>query len=452
MAQRESTRRLLIAGGDLLTMDPATRTFGRGDVLVEDGRIARVAPHILADDAERIDAHNCIVMPGFVDTHRHTWQSALRHRACELDFHGYGQAVLRTLAPHYTPDDIYLGNLVGAISALEAGTTTMLDWSHALNTPAHADAAIAGLHEAGIRARFAYGYPRNQGPIWTVNSARRHPEDIIRVRREVLGSEDALVTLAMAGRGPEMTTMAVVAEDFALARELGIRISMHVGAGEFGKKFRAIEQMAQARLLGSDLTLIHLCDSSDHELALMADAGVSASIGAQCEMSTHGVGFPVIARLMAVGIRPSLSGDTETSGTGDMFTQMRFALASHRMLAQIPGMAPPSATLTLREVVEFATLVGAQTNGLEARVGSLSIGKDADIILVRHSDLNLMPLNDVFGALVAAAHPGNVDTVMVRGKVMKRGGKMVGVDVGQLHRRICASRDRLLAAAAVAAS
>jgi 5-methylthioadenosine/S-adenosylhomocysteine deaminase len=448
--RREAPRRLLISGGDLLTMDPATRTLNHGDILIEDGRIVEVAASIEAADAERIDARDCIVMPGFVDTHRHTWQSALRHRAGEVDFHGYGRAILRTLGPHYTPEDIYVGNLVGAISALEAGTTTMLDWSHALNTPAHADAAIAGLRDAGIRARFAYGWSRTQGPVWTVESTLRHPEDIIRVRREVLGSDDALVTLAMAGRGPEMTTMKAVAEDFALARELGIRISMHVGANQFGKKFRAVEQMAQASLLGPDLTLIHLCDSSDHEFKLMAESGVSASIGAQCEMSMDAVGFPVIGRLMAAGIRPSLSGDTETCGTGDMFTQMRFALASHRMLAQIPGLAPQGVSITLREVVEFATVVGALTNGLERRIGTLSVGKDADIILVRHSDLNLMPLNDAPGALVLAAHPGNVDTVMVRGRILKSAGKMLGVDVGQLHRRICASRDRVLAAAAAA--
>jgi 5-methylthioadenosine/S-adenosylhomocysteine deaminase len=449
-AEPSKDRRVLISGGAILTMDPALRDIGRGDVLVGDGRILEVGSRIDAPDAERIDASGCIVMPGFVDTHRHTWQSALRHRCGDVDFHGYGKSMLRTFGPVYSPEDIYVGNLLGAVSALDAGTTTLLDWSHALNTPSHADAAIAALRDSGLRAVFAYGWSRTEGPVWTVESTRRHPQDIVRVRRDVLASDDALVTLAMAGRGPEMTTMDVVREDFALARELGIRVSMHVGANDFGARFRAVERMHEARLLGPDLTLIHLCDSSDHEFELMAQFGVSASIGAQCEMTMEGVGLPVIGRLMAAGIRPSLSGDTETCGSGDMFTQMRFALASHRMLARAEAASARGSRLTAREVLEFATLVGAEANGLGHRIGSITVGKEADIILVRHDDLNLMPLNDPVGAIVLAAHPGNVDTVMVRGKILKRAGKMLGIDIGILHERACASRDRLLEAAGAA--
>jgi 5-methylthioadenosine/S-adenosylhomocysteine deaminase len=238
--------------------------------------------------------------------------------------------------------------------------------------------------------------------------------------------------------------MEIVRQDLALARELGIRISMHVGTNGLGPKVRAIEKMNGARLLAQDLTLIHLCDSGDHELALMAEFGVSASIGAQCEMSMSGVGIPAVARLMSAGIRPSLSGDTETCGSGDMFTQMRFALASHRLLARNGFESGPGAALKVRDVLEFATIVGAEANGLGARIGSLTVGKDADIILVRHSDLNLMPLGDPVGAIVLGAHPGNVDTVLVRGKVLKSGGKMIGFDVDDLFLRACTSRDRLL--------
>jgi 5-methylthioadenosine/S-adenosylhomocysteine deaminase len=448
--ERIAERRILISGGSILTMDPSLGDFRRGDILVERGKIVEVSPRIDATEADRIDASNCIVLPGFVDTHRHTWQSALRHRMGDADFQGYGRTILRTFGPLYSPDDIYIGNLVGAVSAIAAGTTTMLDWSHALNTPNHADAAITALRDSGFRAIFAYGYPRLDAPSWTVESIRPHPEDIVRVRRDVLSSDDALVTLAMACRGPEMTSMEVVRRDFALARELGVRISMHVGTNGLGPRFRAIEKMDEARLLGQDLTLIHLCDSSDHELAIMAEFGVSASIGAQCEMSMNGVGIPAVARLMTAGIRPSLSGDTETCGSGDMFTQMRFALASQRLLTGNGSESGPRVTLKVRDVLEFATIVGAEANGLEHRIGSLTVGKDADIILIRHSDLNLMPLGDPVGAIVLGAHPGNVDTVLVRGKVLKSGGKMIGFDVDDLFQRACASRDRLLNAAGAA--
>jgi cytosine/adenosine deaminase-related metal-dependent hydrolase len=438
-------QRLLFTRATILSMDPALGDIPCGDLLVEDGRIAAVAPSIDVDDAEVVDATGNILIPGLIDTHRHTWQSALRHRLGDLDFVGYGCAMLRGLGPLYRAEDIYIGNLLGAVAALEAGTTTLLDWSHALNTPAHADAAIIALRESGIRGIFAQGWSRADGKNWTRNSTLRHNEDIIRVRRELLTSDDALVTHYMAGRGPEMTTIETVAEDFALARELDLRISMHVGVRDLGPKFRATEAMARAGLLGPDLTLIHVCASSPEEFRMMADHGVSASIGPQAEMMIDGAGVPAIGRLLAAGIKPSLSGDTEVCGTGDLFTQMRFAIAAERMLTTnrlLPDNVPP---VKVRDMLEFATIVGAQACGIAHRTGSLSIGKAADIVMVRGSDLNLAPISDPVGAIVLAAHPGNVDAVMVRGEFRKRNGKMVGVDLDTLHRAARASRDWLLA-------
>lgn len=439
------TRRLLLSGGTILSMDPAIGDFDEGDVLIEDGRIAAVGPRIDADGAEVVDARERIILPGFVDTHRHTWQSALRHRLGDVDFEGYRCAMLSGIGPLYTPDDIHVGNLLGAVSALDAGTTTMLDWSHALNTPAHADAAIAALRESGIRALFAQGWSRADGQNWTQASTLRHNPDIIRVRREVLTSDDALVTHYMAGRGPEMATIETVAADRLLAKELGLRISMHVGAGELGPRFRAIEAMAGAGLLDEDLTLIHVCASSAQEMQLMADHGVTACIGPQAEMMPAGSGVPAIGRLLAVGIRPSLSGDTETVGSGDLFTQMRLAVAGERMLSNNRLLADEVPVLKVRDLLEFATIEGARACGLDHRVGSLTPGKDADIMMVRADDINLAPVSDPVGALVLAAHPGNVDTVLVRGEFRKRGGKMVGVDLDTVRAQARASRDRLLA-------
>jgi 5-methylthioadenosine/S-adenosylhomocysteine deaminase len=436
--------RRIIAGGCIVSMDPAIGDLAVGDVLIEDGRIAAIAPAIAADDAERIDATGCIVSPGFVDAHRHTWQSALRHRLGDDSFSEYGAAMLRGLGPLYRPEDIYAGNLLGATAALEAGTTTLLDWSHALNTPDHSDAAIAGLREAGIRAVFAQGWPRGDGRNWVVNSTLAHWPDIERVRRDVLSSDDALVTHAMAGRGPEMTTIEVVRQDFALARSLGLRISMHAGVREFATRFRAIEQMHAAGVLGPDLTLIHVCASSDAEMRMMADAGVCACMGPQAEMMLDGCGVPALGRLLAVGIRPCLSGDTEACGAGDMFTQMRLALAAERLLSANELLHERAPKVRVRDVLEMATIVGAEACGLAARTGSLSIGKDADIVVIRGTDLNLAPVSDPVGAVVLGAHPGNIDTVMVRGEVRRRGGRMVGVDLDRLRGLAAASRDRLL--------
>lgn len=438
--------RLHIRGGTVIPVETSVPDLPLGDLVVEDGRIAYVGPPVAIDDAQVIEAADFIVLPGFVDAHRHTWQSAVRHRMGDADLLRYRREILGGVGPRYRPEDVHIGNLLGAAGALEAGTTTLLDWSQVQNTPAHSDAAVAALRESGIRAVFAHGWPRTEGAAWAVDSVRPHPDDIRRVRRDVLACDDALVTLALAGRGPEMTTMEVARQDLATARDLGIRTTMHVGIRGLGAKHRAVERMHAEGLLGPDLTFIHLCDCSDAELSMMADSGVSACIGPNCTMITDGIGVMPIGRLLSTGIRPCLSGDTETCGCGDMFTQMRFALGSARYLRNNRLEAQESPPVTIRDVLEFATIEGARACGLEARTGSLRPGKDADIVMIRKTDLNLAPVSDPVGAVVLGAHAGNVDTVLVRGRAVKKAGRLTGLDPGRIARQAAESQEFLLAA------
>jgi cytosine/adenosine deaminase-related metal-dependent hydrolase len=426
-------------------MDPTIGDFEKGDVLISGDKIVDVAPSIDAPNAQLLDCRERIVMPGLIDTHRHTWQSALRHHLGDEDFFGYGCAMLRGFGPLYRPEDIYIGNLLGAVSALEAGTTTLLDWSHALNTPAHADAAIDALFESGIRSIFAYGWSRSDGLNWTRNSELRHPDDIVRVRKSRLSSDSSIVTLAMAARGPEMTTMEVVNADFRLSRELGIRMSMHAGVAALIDKFRAVELMDDACLLGPDLTLIHVCASSNDELRRMADNGVTASIGPQVEMNSVGAGIPPLGRLLAAGVCPSLSGDTETTGTGDLFTQMKIALSCERMLVGNKLQPNRERQIAVKEIVEIATLGGAKACGMDDRIGSLTPGKKADVIVLRADDLNLHPVTNAYGAIALAAHPGNVESVIVDGRFKKRDGRILGLNVDAVRAKALESRNWLLA-------
>lgn len=440
--------RTLLKNGCILSMDGQVGDLGRGSVLVEDGRIAAVERDIEAiPETEVIDASDFLVLPGFVDTHRHTWQSALRHRMGDVDFWTYCADMLRDIGGLYRPEDVHIGTKLGAVAALEAGTTTLVDWSHIQNTPEHGDAAIDALRESGIRALFAHGWPRTDSAKWVRNSTTPHPTDIIRIRRDVLNDDDALVTLAMAARGPEMATMEVVRQDFRTARELGINTTMHAGIRDLGPRFRAIAAMNEAGLLGPDLTLIHVCDSSREEMQMMADHGVKASVGPQAEQTMDMLGVQAVGRLLAVGIRPSLSGDTEVCGAGDILTQMKFCLAGDRHIANNKLIVEETPTVSVRDVLEFATIEGARACGLEARIGSLTPGKDADIICIRRSDLNLTPVSNAIGAIVLGAHPGNVDTVMVRGRIVKRAGRMVGYDTAALAAEAARSRDFLLGAA-----
>lgn len=441
-----NAKHTLLKGGWIVSMDPAVGELRRGDILVNEDCIEAIAPQIDAPQAQLIDAEGMIVLPGFVDTHRHTWQTCVRHRYADIDPQIYFAEMLGRKGAAYRPEDVHIGTMLGAVSALDSGITTMLDWSHVQNSPEHADAAILGLQDAGIRGVFAHGWPLVDGASWMFDSARGHPEDIRRLRSRYFSSDDQLLTLAMAGRGPEMARRETWLGDLRLARELDIRSTIHMGAYSRNASVRAIAQMNDAGVLGDDLTFVHCCFCGDDEIAMMAHHGVSASLGVHCELNAQGIGDIPLDRLLAAGIRPSLSGDTETKCSGDMFTQMRHAFAHYRswMGGNHSHARNAPATISLRDVLEFATIAGARANGLEHKVGSLTPGKQADIIMINTEDLNLTPVSDAIGAVVLAAHSGNVDSVFVAGNAVKRRGRMVNVNLETLRHKAHASQHYVL--------
>lgn len=437
--------RLLLRGAHIVSMDPVVGELPYGDILIEDTAIAAVSGRMDISGAEIINCAGMIAIPGFVDTHRHTWQSAIRHGYADVDPARYFAEMLVGIGAAYTPEDVYAGTALGAAAALSAGTTTLVDWSHIQNSPDHADAAVTALRATGIRAVFAHGWPLVTDDRWTDQSTLGHPTDIVRLREQYFASEDQLLTLAMAARGPEMASREVWQADLALARELGIRTTVHVGAYPHNGQVRAVAQYAQAGLLGEDLTFVHCSRSHPDELAMIADAGATVSLGVHCELNSQGIGDIPLDRMLALGLRPSLSGDTETKCSGDMFTQMRMLFGYHRSwmggghsaLADVPP-------LRVRDVLEFATVEGARAVGMSDRIGSLTPGKQADIVLVRAEDLNLGPITDPVSALVLAAHEGNVDTVLVAGHIVKRHGRLTDLNPAHLLSTARRSQQRIL--------
>lgn len=433
--------RVLIQGGAVLSMDAAVGDHARADVLVEGRRITAVAPDLPQGDGDRVvDAAGCLVVPGFVDTHRHTWQTAFRGVAADFSLEEYGAGLHGVLKPHFRPEDVYLGNLLGRVEALHSGITTMLDWSHCLLTPEHGDAAFAGLHAAPGRSVLGwsggFGLPGND-PI---------EDELRRVHREY-GSDDR-VGLALALRGPQYSRMDVVEQDVALARELGLRVTVHGGSGPWGRR-RPVGRLHERGLLDDRTTVVHCNTLADDELRLMADVGATASVSPDVEM-LMGFGWPATGRLLDVGVRPSLSIDDCAAVGGDMFATMRTAFVTQRGL-DTPGPPPGRDRLTCRDVVGFATVEGARACGLDDRVGSITPGKDADLVLLRVDDPTAFPLNNMAGTVVLHAHPGLVETVLVAGEVVKDKGELVGVDLPHLRSRAEESRRHVLAAAGRAA-
>jgi len=437
-----SSQRLLIRNGFVVSMDSDVGDIAHGDVFVEDGKIVEVGRDLGISDAEQIDATGMIVMPGFVDTHRHTWQTPVRGvlPSCTLDH--YFAVMLGQVGGFYRPEDVYIGDWAGSLEALNAGVTTLLDWSHISNTPDHSDAAIQGLQEAGIRAVYANGMPT--GGEWWSYSDLKHPDDIRRIRETYFSSDDGLITLAMAARQPGNVTPEVAKHDYGLARELGIMISVHVGMRLHTLHYQPVKDMHDLGLMGPDVCYIHMTDLTDEELDWIAETGGKASVAPYVEM-LMGHGPPPIGKLLARGIRSSLSVDVVSSVPGEMFTQMRTALAYDRILefTDTPDIAF-APKLTHTDVLKFATIDGARSIMLEDRIGSLTPGKQADIVLLKTEAINTAPVLDPHGTIVTFSDTSNVDSVFVAGRALKRNGELVGIDVKAVIRKLEESRDHIL--------
>jgi 5-methylthioadenosine/S-adenosylhomocysteine deaminase len=434
-AERDPARRVLLKGGTVLSLDPQIGDFERGDVLIEGKKILAVGRDLTAAGLV-VDAGGMIVMPGFVDTHHHQYETILRSILTDgvlgtpndgkKTYQGVIQGVF---TPVYQPEDAYVSELVASLSQLNAGVTTTVDTSQVSHTPAHSDACIAGLRESGRRA--VYTYSPGLGP------GSQYPKDLLRLQTQYFSSADQLLTLEL--------NAAPNADNWALARQAGVPIICHI-VGDRSGNFEAI---AKAGLMGPDNEYIHCTQLNETHWQMIADTGGKLSIAPAIEMQMRH-GMPPLQTALDHGIQPSLSVDVECNMTADMFSIMRAAftlqraLANERSLAGEQNLAP---LLTCRQVIEMATIGGARVAHLDGKIGTLSPGKEADIIMLAADSINVFPLNNVPGTVVTLMDTSNVETVFVAGKIVKWQGKLVGVDLGRLRRLIEKSRDGVLARA-----
>ena len=437
-------RKLLLRGGYVVTCDKAIGEIKAGDVLIIGGKVDAIGTNLPVTDAEVIDATNKLVLPGLIDTHRHTWETQLRSMIPEGDFFVYLKVVLQTLAPRYRPEDVYVGNLFGALGAINSGITTLLDWSHIMQSPEHADAAIKGLANSGIRGVFAHGDPVS--PFvdwWSPKSELRHPMDARRVRQQYFSSDDQLLTMAMALRGPEYSSWEATVDDLKLARDLDVRSTIHMGVP--GAKPGAVTALHDAKLLGPDITHVHTLRCSEDELQMIADTGGTVSSSSATELMS-GQGFPSLQRWLRHGIRPALSTDNESRMPTDLFTQMRALIMTDHILEtqRVIKEGGKAILVPVRDVLEFATIEGARTVELDRRTGSLTPGKQADVIMINLDDLNVMPVNDPISSAVLICNPSNVSWVIIDGQIKKRDGQLVGVDVERAKRLMAESHAYLI--------
>ena len=463
-------RRYVIRGGAVMSMDPKVGDFARADVLVEGRRIKEIGPNLHVRDAGEIDARGRIVMPGFIDTHHHLFETALRSYLADgiliNDGSGspsadptYYEKILLTFAPVYRPQDVYISELYGGLAQLAGGVTTCHDISQIHHSPQHSDAAIQALFDTGRRA--ALGYFESAGGV----AGNQYPQDAYRIKKQWFSSGNQLVHMIMGGEVylGEPTYSAA----WKIGRELGLQIAAHI-LSPFGIR-PILDDLAAGTGginnnigLGEDNLFIHMTGMSDFGWEKVKEKGVQVSIAFPIEMNMrHGI--PPIHKMQALGMEPSLSSDVEVTMTADFFTQMRSAMTMQRMVVNQkileqgdfvtnpwPTPANQLPLLNVRDVLRFATINGAKHLRLDGKTGSLKPGKEADIIILDATAPNVAPLNNVPGAVVSLMDTSNVETVIVAGKVRKWKGRLLDVDMNHLRRQLENSRDYLFRTAGIA--
>ena len=440
--------KLVVRGGQVLVGDPGAGRFERADVVVDDGRIAAIELDADVGDAQVIDADDALVLPGFVDTHRHTWQTAMRGICADWTLLDYFRGIRLQISTAFGAEDVYAGNFVGALEALDSGVTTLLDFSHCLNSPDHADEAVRGLREAGVRGIWAYG----MFPVPLADPVFATPDDRLadarRMRERHFSAAGDLLDMGVALTELGLVPFDVTRAEVDLARELDVMVTAHIGSVTSAQRPPEIELLHSAGLLDHRQVHVHCNACSNRELDLLAGAGASVSLTPETELQM-GMGFPIFARALERGLAPSLGCDIVSNNRGDLFTQMRLGLQAERARANQAALddleMPQELTLGVRDVLRFATLGGAEALGLGSVCGSLEVGKAADLLVLRGDGLHLSPMNDPVANVVLHAGPADVETVLVGGHAVKEHGRLVGGRTEAARSLVQASRDRIVA-------
>jgi cytosine/adenosine deaminase-related metal-dependent hydrolase len=412
----------VIRNAYVMTMDPDLGDLARGDVHVKGGAIVAVGKN-LKGGGQLIDGRGTIVLPGFVDTHWHMWNTLLRSMAGDKPEIGYFPTVA-ALGKVFTAEDMYHGTRLATAEAISSGFTFVHDWCHNVRNPEFAQASLRALKEAGLRGRFSYGAAQGHPPTETIDLA-----DLQRLRRDWKShASEGLLGLGLAwrglGAGPVAIPPAVYRKEFEAARDAGLPISVH--AANARARAGQIATLASEKLLGADVQVIHAIWVTPDEIRSLAEAESPVSVSPYTELRI-GFGFPRTGDLINAGVTVGLSVDTTTlAGNADMFAIMKVIQNVEN------GLSESEFKLPARRVLELATIEGARSMGLDEQIGSLKPGKRADLVMVSTTDVNIGVFTDPAHMLVEAAQPSNIDTVVVDGRILKRRGKLTAVDPGQV--------------------
>jgi 5-methylthioadenosine/S-adenosylhomocysteine deaminase len=429
----QARTRTLFKGGTVITMDAAVPNLATGDVLVEGDRILAIGATVQAEGAEVIDASGTIVMPGLIDAHHHMWLGVMRRLMPDVDdLFAYIDVVAEKLGRRYRPLDMHVSTRLTAVASLDAGITTVIDACHGSRSPEHTDAALDALDQAGIRALHMVGAPMDKKA-----TAAHLPQDLERLALN-WNADGGLVRVGLFGQ--------LNLDWWKAARSLDMRILTEF----IGDLAKLGPEFAEKGVLGSHNIFNHCTRVPEATWKLFTDAGVNVTVNPRSD-ALFGFDDESFAYQQAVdhGLTPALGIDLDTAFGSDLFGEMHALFGQQRSAMRyrrFRGEASAPAPITVEAVLRAATVSGARAAGVEGAVGTLTLGKQADIIMVRTDGVAVFPVGKAIGTIVQAVERSDVDTVMIAGQIRKRAGKLVDVDLAKLRTEVDASRDYLVEA------
>jgi cytosine/adenosine deaminase-related metal-dependent hydrolase len=428
-----SGRPVVFRNATVLTIDPSLGMIESGDVLVVDSRITAVGRQLIVpENAVEIDASGGILMPGMVDTHRHMWQTALRGFGADWTLTNYFMFYYINWGKIFRAEDIYAGNLLSAIEAVDSGVTTTVDWSHGLQTVEYADAAVDALE--AVPGRFVLAYGNLLGAPWVWTKAQEFADFI---RRRIDGRGDMLrMQLAFDVTGdPAFPEKAA----FEVARDFNLPVTTHAGV-RGATNDDGIRLMHEHGFMTPSTIYVHAATLSNDSYHRIAATGGHASVSTESEQNA-GQGYPPTWMLRRHNIPVSLSMDTSVWWSADLFSAMRATLSADRAREHLDAHKRNETVmlshLRAEQVVTWATLGGAQALGMDAIIGSITPGKRADLVLIKNDQSPVMfPLLHPYGHIVFQAGRGDVHTVMVDGKVVKYDHQLLDIDLARAKQAV----------------